>query len=122
MSNLLKINPLVFFTALLFISTYIYGSSPTDVVGRNLDIPGVGWAGHVGIVTDNKVTDSGNYVVEALWEPLVLQINNLSSFKKRSPYWGAKYGINSNNVSGTKIINEGAFQTSLKCAEYTLTI
>lgn len=39
-----------------------------------------------------------------------------------SPYWGEKFGINKGDISGTRIINEGAFQTSLKCAEYSMTI
>lgn len=94
---------------------------PTDVVGRNLSVPGASWAGHVGVVTANSINDAGDYVVEALWEPVVLQINTLNNFMSRSPYWGAKYGVNQNNHTGVRIILEGAFQTSLKCATYTLT-
>jgi hypothetical protein len=95
--------------------------TPTDVVGRDLDQYPLGWIGHVGIVTAQYVGDPADYVVETLNEVLVLQINTSMNFKRRSPYWGAKYGINKNQSSGTRIINEGAFQTSLKCAEYTYT-
>ncbi len=96
--------------------------TPTDVMGRDLDQYPLGWIGHVGIATAQNVTEPANYVVETLNEPLVLQINTSMNFKRRSPYWGAKFGINGNQSTGTRIINEGAFQTSLKCAEYTYTV
>jgi hypothetical protein len=112
-SQLIIILPLISFSPISFTA------NPTDVVGRELLIPGLGWAGHTAIVTDDKVWNAGTYVVEALNEPQVLQINTIESFKKRSRFWGTKYGINQNDVTGTRIINEGAFQTSLKCAVYT---
>lgn len=123
MENNSKINFIPLLTIFsLFLSGAHARSYPTDVVGRQLDSTGGGWAGHVGIVTADKVTDIGNYVVEALWQVPVLQINSLSNFKKASPFWGEKFGINKGDVSGTRIINEGAFQTSLKCAEYSMTL
>ncbi len=114
---------MILLTGFSLISSLTWSSaSPSDVVGRDLDFFPLGRVGHVRIITANLFTDPGSYVVEALNEPLVLQINTLSNFKKRTPYWGAKYGLINNSTAGTKVINEGAFQTSLKCAEYTATI
>ena len=110
---------LLFFLPYISVAASIY---PTDVVGRDLVAPLLGWAGHIGIATADKSWQEAHYVVEALNVPNhVLQINTLDDFKRRSPYWGAKFGINNNERSATKIINEGAFQASLKCAEYTWT-
>ena len=116
-------NKTIQFFAILVLFTHsdVYAIRPTDIVGRNLDLPGVENAGHVGIATADKSWQEAQYVIEAFWEQPVLQINALDSFKRKSPYWGAKFGINKNDVSGTRIINEGAFQASLKCAEYTTT-
>lgn len=114
-----KIFPVLFFLIASFKAISI---RPTDIVGRDLSIPGLGWVGHIGIATADKSWQEAHYVVEALWDQPVLQINTLESFKSKSPYWGAKFGVNRNDVSGTRIINEGAFQASLKCAEYTTTV
>lgn len=111
-------------TLLIFITYHCSAESirATDIVGRDLDLPGLGRAGHIGIATADYAWQEAHYVVEALWEQPVLQINTLDNFKRRGPYWGAKYGINRNDISGTRIINEGAFQASLQCAEYTTTV
>nr|VFK17939.1 MAG: hypothetical protein BECKLPF1236B_GA0070989_11293 [Candidatus Kentron sp. LPFa] len=65
-----------------------------DVHGRDLNISGLGWVGHVGI-------ESANYNIlemlsgttkESNWGyTSELHKNSKSSFKMSSPYWGAKY-------------------------------
>lgn len=54
-----------------------------DVVGRNLDIWGLGSVGHVGIW-------SGSHVIEALnVAGNAIKTNSLTDFKSRTRYWGA---------------------------------
>ncbi|PYD06996.1 hypothetical protein DND62_31655, partial [Pseudomonas syringae pv. pisi] len=71
---------------------------PSDIIGRDLNYPGMGWLGHVGIATRPMMDSSGmstpaNQVIEILNEPVIGQINTIDNFKRRSPYWGSKYGV-----------------------------
>jgi hypothetical protein len=56
----------------------------SDVLGRDLNIAGVGAIGHVGLWT-------GSEVIEILNLPQVIYQNSLSDFKNRTKYWGATY-------------------------------
>ncbi len=70
------------------ITTPAFAGNPKatgDIVARDLQIYGLGWAGHVGMWTGSKV-------LEVLNESRVIQQNSLSNFKNRSAYWGARYG------------------------------
>jgi hypothetical protein len=82
-----KIGILVFTLSLV---SFAYAASDPkktgDVLGRDLNIKGLGWIGHVGMW-------SGGAVIEVLNEEKVIQINKLSNFKERSNYWGARYGV-----------------------------
>lgn len=72
----------------IFACTNALASSPRnvgDLVARNLLIPGLGWAGHVGMWDGNKV-------LEVLNKSTVIQKNTLSKFKSESGYWHARYG------------------------------
>lgn len=64
-------------------------SSTGDVVGRDLNITGLGWAGHVGMY-------DGSRIVEVLNASPVIQRNSIASFRAATPYWGARYGRGSN--------------------------
>ncbi len=64
-------------------------SATGDVVARDLNISGLGWAGHVGMYDGSKI-------VEVLNQSAVIQRNSTSTFKASSPYWGARYGKGSN--------------------------
>jgi hypothetical protein len=66
-----------------------------DVMARDLNIPGLGWAGHVGMATGDNIGQVSPYVIEALNEdPMpVIQLNTQKYFKLRSPYWGSRWGI-----------------------------
>ncbi|MGE8364361.1 hypothetical protein [Cupriavidus sp.] len=60
-------------------------SDAADVVGRNLDLWGIGSIGHVGIW-------SGNHVIEALNTPgNAINTNTLADFKSRTRYWGSAF-------------------------------
>lgn len=64
------------------------GSDPqnaADVVGRNLDVPGIGALGHIGIY------DGGSTIYEVLNEGNANRVkaNTLADFKSRTQYWGA---------------------------------
>lgn len=65
---------------------------PAEIMGRDLNYPGLGWLGHVGIATANTIGENANLVIEILHVPVVGQLNILSNFKARSAYWGSKYG------------------------------
>jgi len=68
-----------------------------DILGRDLNIYGLGWLGHVGIW-------DGRRVLEVLNKNIVIQKNSLSSFKKASSYWGTRYGRGSRHY---KVIRAG---------------
>ncbi len=56
-----------------------------DVVGRDLQIPGISWAGHIGLYDGSKV-------IEVLSEGVsVIQTNSWENFKSRSPTWNTIY-------------------------------
>lgn len=56
-----------------------------DIVARDLSIPGLGWAGHVGMIDDN------GKVVEVLNKKNVVQKNSMTKFLSQSEYWGARF-------------------------------
>ncbi|WP_123957917.1 hypothetical protein [Cupriavidus necator] len=61
--------------------------SAADIVGRDLDLIGLGGVGHVGIWT-------GNLVIEALnTSGNAINTNSLTDFKSRTRYWGAGFVI-----------------------------
>ncbi|KTD62122.1 hypothetical protein [Legionella spiritensis] len=92
-------------------------------MGRDLLIPGFGWAGHVGISTTYMMSPDGmgnnaDQVIEVLNENPVGQINTISNFKSRSKYWGSKYGVADRGVIGYNILVE-ANQQRWWCPKYT---
>lgn len=74
-----------------------------DIVGRDLLIWGLGWAGHVAMVTGDNVGQSSSLLIEAMQDakPYAIVLNNLGLFKQQSKYWGSRYGIG-DYASGTR--------------------
>lgn len=70
-----------------------------DIVGRDLNYPGLGWLGHVGLVTGDNVGSYSNVVIETLNSSPVIQLNSLEIFQLKSKYWGSRYGI---GIRGSK--------------------
>ena len=110
-------------------ATFIYSSVcakqiyPAEILGRDLDYPGLGWAGHVGIATTNMGSANGMWqnadlVIEILKEPIVGQINSIANFKSRSKYWGSKYGIADRSERGYRVLVEANHQRWW-CPQYT---
>lgn len=96
---------------------------PAEILGRDLNYPGLGWLGHVGIaITDTPSIDGmlqpANQVIEVLNETPVGQINSIDNFKIRSNYWGSKYGISDNSEQSYRIIVEANHQRWW-CPSYT---
>ena len=88
---------------------------PAEIMGRDLNYPGLGWLGHVGIATANMFSSSGmsqnaDLVIEILNEGVVGQLNYIGNFKARSPYWGSKYGVADRGVAGYKVLVEANHQ------------
>jgi hypothetical protein len=88
---------------------------PAELLGRDLLMPKLGWAGHVGIATTDMMNPEGmkknaDQVIEVLNENPVGQINSISNFKSRSKYWGSKYGVADRSVVGYKILVEANHQ------------
>lgn len=92
---------------------------PAEIMGRDLLIPGLGWAGHVGIsTTAGRMEGNANLVIEVLNENPVGQINSIKNFKSRSKYWGSRYGVADRGVIGNKILVEANHQRWW-CPKYT---
>lgn len=53
-----------------------------DAVGRDLDIPGLGWVGHIGIWDGKQVIEVVNGSSNAV------RFQSMNQFKSASPYWG----------------------------------
>lgn len=83
-------------------------SYPGDVVGRDLNYPGLGWLGHLGLWDGANVFE----VVNA--SPNAIRITTLTDFKNTSTYWGAA----SANIPDYTIYN---FCSSLDCNYYSWT-
>lgn len=90
---------------------------PSDILGRNLAYPRpAGWAGHVGIATSDMMDYKGmssfaDQAIEILNEPPNFgQINTISDFKRRSKYWGSKYGLVTNPQQGYQVLVEANHQ------------
>ncbi len=110
-------------TVLTCSSAYAKKIYPAEIMGRDLNVPGLGWLGHVGISTVYIMDPSGmnqnaDQVIEVLNEPVVGQINTINNFKSRSPYWGSKYGVSDRGVLGYKLLVEANHQRWW-CPSYT---
>ncbi|MFA6302753.1 MAG: hypothetical protein WC627_06430 [Legionella sp.] len=121
--NLVILSLTITITALTFSSAYAKKIYPAEIMARDLYYYGLGWLGHVGIATANMADPSGMYqdayqVIEILKEPVVGQINSISNFKSRSPYWGSKYGVADRGVRGYNILVEANHQRWW-CPKYT---
>lgn len=104
-------------------STYAKQIFPAEIMGRDLQIPGLGWAGHVAIATTHMMSPEGmgynaDQVIEILNENPVGQINYISNFKSRSKYWGSKYGVADRGLMGYRILVEANHQRWW-CPSYT---
>lgn len=96
---------------------------PAELLGRDLLMPKLGWAGHVAIATTDMLSPEGmkknaDQVIEVLNENPVGQINSISNFKSRSKYWGSKYGVADRGVVGYNILVEANHQRWW-CPKYT---
>jgi hypothetical protein len=89
-----------------------------DVVGRELNIPPLWAAGHVGIATGDWVGSTTNLVIEALKDTPVIQLNSLVKFKSMSKYWGGRYGIG-DYADGTRHALVEANHQRWWCPKYT---
>ena len=77
---------------------------PGEIVGRDLNIFGAGWAGHVGITTAPFLDQDAYQVIEVLKDAdPIIQINLISTFKTITPYWGSRYGISDRGYNTLRI-------------------
>ncbi|KTD24590.1 MULTISPECIES: hypothetical protein [Legionella] len=114
--------PVILITVFI-LPTYAKQIFPAEVMGRDLQIPGLGWAGHVGIATTymmspESMKNNADQVIEVLNETPVGQINYIGNFKSRSKYWGSKYGVTDRGILGYKILVEANHQRWW-CPTYT---
>ncbi len=56
------------------------------------------------------MNQNANLVIEILNEGVVGQLNSISNFKARSPYWGSKYGVADRGTAGYKVLVEANHQ------------
>ena len=125
----MKNNKLVVSIIEVAIAAFVYSSAcakqiyPAEILGRDLNYPGLGWAGHVGIATTNmssakEMSQNADQVIEILNEPVIGQINSIANFKSRSKYWGSKYGIANRGERGYRVLVEANHQRWW-CPQYT---
>ncbi|MBA2656147.1 MAG: hypothetical protein H0U70_04090 [Tatlockia sp.] len=93
---------------------------PAEIVGRDLSIIGLTWAGHIGITTAANISQTSDHIIEVMNDSPVIQINSLIDFKAKTAYWGSRYGISDRGEHGTQILNEANLQRGL-CPIYTAT-
>ena len=110
-------------TAVTCSLTYAKHIYPAEIMGRDLNILGLGWVGHVGISNADGFSAAdmmrdAYLVTEVLNEPVVGQINAIRNFKSRSPYWGSKYGIADRGERGHLLLVEANHQRWW-CPAYT---
>ena len=84
-----------------------------DMVARDLNITGLGWAGHVGLWTGSRVLE----VVKAN-KDVIKDNTTLKDFKAASSYWGAKYQNDKKDFA--KVITVGRDQMKFS-PTYTIT-
>ncbi|OCH98162.1 hypothetical protein A8135_12945 [Legionella jamestowniensis] len=119
-NNILLATLLVSLHSLPAYPKHIY---PAEIMARDLLIPGLGWAGHVGISTTYMMSPDGmlndaDQVIEVLNEYPVGQINLISDFKSRSKYWGSRYGVSDRGPFGYRVLVEANHQRWW-CPKYT---
>ncbi|MCH9756667.1 MAG: hypothetical protein K0U37_05720 [Gammaproteobacteria bacterium] len=91
---------------------------PAQILGRDLSIKGLGWAGHVGLTIAKHFSDTAENVIEVLNEIDVIQINTIEHFKQNTRFWGSRYGIADQSPAANHIISEALRQRAL-CPIYT---
>lgn len=96
---------------------------PAEILGRQLGYIGIGWMGHVGISTTDlsspkDMTKNADQVIEILNKNPVGQINSIENFKKKTKYWGSRYGIADRGERAYKVLVEANTQRWL-CPSYT---
>jgi hypothetical protein len=89
-----------------------------DILGRELLIPGAGWAGHVGLGTGDDVGYPTQIIIEVLNEQPVIQFNSFTDFTSRSKYWGSRSGLGDYSTGTYNALAEGYHQ-SWWCPTYT---
>jgi len=114
-------------TATINSQAYARSIFPSDVLGINLFVPGIGQIGHVALATRDMVNAGGmkypaTFVIEALNAAPVCQINTFTNFLTRCPtywgsYWGSKYGIAEKNKGFALLVE--ANQQRWWCPQYT---
>ena len=87
-----------------------YSQCEADIVARDLNTPGLGWMGHVGMIFlgDNQNVENNELgVLEVLadYEKLI-GINSFDEFYHKSPFWGERYGVALNReISQEEAVN-----------------
>lgn len=99
-------------------SLHAKNTYPGDLLGRDLDYPGLGWLGHIGIATGEVMNTTASIVIETLNQNPVIQINSITQFKRSSKYWGSKYGIGDYATATRNVLIEANHQRWW-CPKYT---
>ncbi len=106
---------------LLSILTFVSHATtyyPAQILGRQLGIKGLGWAGHVGLTIAEHFSDTAHQIIEVLNEIEVIQVNTIEHFKQTTRYWGSRYGIADHTEAADVIVKEALRQRAL-CPIYT---
>lgn len=113
------------FVLLCVSSNFTYSQAltilPGEVIARDLNTPGLGSVGHVGITMGPTIGKPAAMVVEVLNDKKrVVQANTIQQFKNITPYWGSRYGVLDNTQRSLNVLREANSQRCLR-SDYTMT-
>ncbi|MBA2649176.1 MAG: hypothetical protein H0U75_06165 [Legionella sp.] len=93
-------------------------TSSGDVLGRDMDVPGIGKIGHLALGTGNDVFLPTNITIEAEPQTPAIVFGTVKDFKQATRYWGSRWGIVSSKSNVYDSLVEAKHQ-SFWCPKYT---
>lgn len=102
----------VLILSILF-SANTYGAWSGQIIARDLSIPGLGRAGHIGLTMGRNLNVATD-VWEVLNDKKVIQYNSIPNFLTKSQFWGSKRGICDTGFHMLEMTRVAAFQACLK--------
>ncbi len=118
-----KITLLIVIAIVYYCPSYGKSILPTEIMGRDLNYPGLGWIGHVALASGPLISlqilnQSSDIVIEILNETPVGRYSAIANFKAQPGYWGSKYGIADKSYRALEVLFEANRQIWL-CPTYT---
>lgn len=110
--------PAIVFTYLCSSHSFARNTSSGDVLGRDMDIPGIGRIGHLGLGTGNDVFLPTNITIEAEPQTPAIIFGTVKDFKQATRFWGSRWGLVTSQSNVYYSLVEAKHQ-SFWCPKYT---